>query len=243
MRRTSVFILCTLALVACDKHDPILPGERSDIFDTKTLNVLNEPVANVPENVATYESADCPYTQKSDNTVWDGERKIFSGFATGNSVAGTRSPLCHGKYVYAGLSTGELVKINPRNREIVWMADIYRPSNMTGGASVLDIVAPIQIHNKYVYAGGLGDAFCKISDATGTIAWCTNIGVEKNFIIADTVAYVVDTEKNLNAIRLKDGAIYWRSPVKKSRTPKYENKIVIVGTEKFDAESGKAIKK
>ena len=58
MRRTSVFILCTLALVACDKHDPILPGERSDIFDTKTLNVLNEPVANVPENVATYESAD-----------------------------------------------------------------------------------------------------------------------------------------------------------------------------------------
>ena len=242
MRKTVIFIIGALALVACDKHDPILPGERSDIFGTTKLKVLNEPVPNVADNVATYEPADCPYTQKNDNTVWDGERKIFSGFATGNSVAGTRHPVCSGKYVYAGLSTGELVKINPRNREIVWIADVYRQSNMTGGASVLDIVAPIQIHGKYIYVGGLGDAFCKISDSTGNAAWCINIGVEKSFIITDTVAYVVDTEQNLNAVRLQDGAIYWRKPVKKSRTPKYENKTIIVGAEKFDAKDGSSLK-
>ena len=239
--KLAILIVCGLAVVACDKHDPILPGERSDIFNTKTLNVLNESVPNAPENIVANTQMDCPYTQKSDNTIWDGARKIFSGFATGNSVAGTRTPVCNGRYVYAGLSTGELVKINPQTRQIAWIADVYRPSNMTGGASVLDIVAPIQIQGKYIYAGGLGDAFCKISDATGNASWCTNIGVEKPFIIGDTVAYVVDTEKKLNAVRLKDGAIYWRTSVKKSRTPKYENRVITVAGEKFDAESGKKI--
>ncbi len=243
MRKTLIFILCALALVACDKHDPILPGVRDDIFSTKTLNILNTPVPNAPENIVQTESVDCPYTQNADNTVWDGTRKIFSGFATGNSVAGTRNPVCNGKYVYAGLSTGELVKINPRTREMVWVADIYRRSNMTGGASVLDIIAPIQIHGKYVYAGGLGDAFCKILDSTGIPVWCADIGVEKPFIITDNGAYVLDTEKNLNAVRLSDGAIYWRTAVKKSRSPKYENKTIIVGGEKIDAETGGLIKK
>lgn len=241
MRKSLVFLLCTLGLVACDKHDPILPGERSNIFNTKTLNILNTPVENAPENVDIATVADCPYTQKSDNTIWDDGRKIFSGFATGNSVAGTRTPVCEDGFVYAGLSTGELVKVNPRNRQIVWVADIYRQSNMTGGASVLDIVAPIMIRGKYVYAGGLGDAFCKISVATGNAAWCVDIGVEKPFIITDTVAYVVDTENMIDAVRLRDGAIHWRAAVKKSRTPKYQNKTIIVGDEKFNAETGEKI--
>lgn len=243
MRKLAIFIICALAVAACDKHDPILPGVRDSVFNTKTLKVLNESVPNAPENVATAEPTNCPYTQKPDNTVWDGERKVFSGFATGNSVAGTRTPICNGKYVYAGLSTGEFVKINPRSRAFVWIADIYRPSNMTGGASILDIVATPQIHGKYVYVGGLGDALCKISDATGNKVWCVDIGVEKDFVVTDAATYVVDTENNLNAVRNSDGAIYWRRPVKKSRIPKYENKTVIVGSEKFDAESGNATNK
>lgn len=241
MRKVAIFVIGTLAVAACDKHDPILPGVRDSVFNTAKLNVLNESVSNAPENIVAAKPTDCPYTQKSDNTVWDGERKIFSGFATGNSVAGERTPVCNGKYVYAGLSTGELVKINPRTRAIVWIADVYRPSNMTGGASVLDIIATPQIHGRYVYVGGLGDALCKISDTTGKAAWCTYIGVEKNFIVTDAATYVVDTAGNLNAVRNSDGAIYWRTPVKKSHTPRYENKTIIVGDEKFDAENGKKI--
>lgn len=238
MRKPTIFIFGALALTACDKHDPILPGVRDNIFNTTNLSVINQPVPNPGEPITTNESSDCPYTQKPDNTIWDETRKVFSGFATGNSVAGTRHPVCAGKFLYAGLSTGELVKINPKTRQIVWVADIYRPSNMTGGASVLDIVAPIGIYEKYIYAGGLGDAFCKISDATGKTVWCAYLGVEKPFVITNTTAYVLDTTNNLNAIRLTDGAIYWRKPVKKSVAPKYTDGAIIVGNEKFDAATG-----
>ena len=232
-----------LAITACDKHDPILPGVRSSIFESETLKILDTAVPNAPDDVTQIEYDDCPYVQKSDNTIWDGERKIFSGYATNSYVAGTRKPVCKNGFVYAGLSTGELVKVNPRNRQIAWIADVYRQSNMTGGASVLDIIAPVQIYKNYVYAGGLGGAFCKISDKTGNINWCSDISTAHSFIIANETIYLLDTDNRLNAIRMNDGAIYWRTAAKKSHTPEYKNKMIIVGSEKFDAETGKLIKK
>ena len=242
MKKVAIFALCAVALCACDKHDPILPGERQGIFATDNVRVLNTPVPDAPENIAERESVDCPYTQDNQNTIWNGDKKIFAGFPTNNYVIGQKSPVCNDGFVFAGLSTGELVKVNPKNRQIAWIADVYRQSNLTGGASVLDIIAPIQIVGKYVYAGGLGGAFCKISVATGNAAWCTDIGVEYPFIIANNdVAYVLDIDNNLNAVRLRDGAVYWRSAVEKAATPKYENKTVIIGREKFNAETGKGV--
>ena len=239
MKKVAIFAIVAVALCACDKHDPILPGERHSVFTTEKLRVLNTTVPDVPENIAEYKPKDCPYKLDNQNTIWNGDKKIFAGFPTNNYVIAEKNPVCDGDFVYAGLSTGELVKVNPNNRQIAWIADVYRQSNMTGGASVLDIIAPIQIHGKYVYAGGLGGAFCKISNATGNKAWCADIGVEHPFIIANTdVAYVLDTDNYINAIRLRDGAVYWRTAVAKPATPKYENKTIIIAHEKFNAETG-----
>lgn len=242
MRKTIFFIGTLAALAACDKHDPILPGTRSDVFNTKSIRVLNETVPNLPQNISEKDLQDCPYTQKSDNTIWNDTRKIFSGFPTNNSVNADRVPVCKGGFVYAGLTTGEVVKINGRTRSIAWIADVYRQSNMMGGASILDIVAPIQIIDGYVYAGGLGGAFCKISDASGKSAWCIDISVEKPFVITSGTAFVLDTDNNLDAIRLRDGAIYWRTSVKKSDAPKYQDKKIIIGREKINAETGEILK-
>ena len=158
MRKTP-FLLCAfiaLGVSACDKHDPILPGERSAIFEGSQIKMIDQPVPNLPTELAENPAVECPYKLDSSNTIWNGEKRIFSGFATNNSVAVEKPVLCRGEFVYAGLSTGELVKVNTRNRQIVWIADIFRQSNMTGGASVLDIIAPIQTSGNYVYAAGMG---------------------------------------------------------------------------------------
>ena len=42
---------------------------------------------------------------------------------------------------------------------------------------MVDIVAPIVPYGKYVYVGGLGDAFCRVSSTSGIKTWCLNIGV------------------------------------------------------------------
>mgnify|MGYP003291600397 CR=1 FL=1 len=239
MKRVLVGILSVLALGACDKHDPILPGTRSPIFATSNITVLNQDITDLPTGAYAASDIDCPYTRDASNVVWDGTRKVFSGFATDNSVASDIKPVCAGKYIYVGLTTGELVKIEPKTRKIMWIADIYRASNMTGGASMLDIVAEPIVRDKYVYVGGLGDAFCKINATSGARVWCTNISVPTDFTIAGNTAFVSGADKTLYALRLTDGAVYWTAPIEKITTPIYENKIVTVGKQKFNAVNGK----
>lgn len=244
MRKLS--IICGLVVLSvlsgCDKHDPILPGTRTSIFDTTKIKTTDAKIAKLPESAFEMPEIDCPYKQDSTNTIWNGGRKIFTGFPTTNSVENDAKPVCSGKFIYAGLTTGELIKINAANRQIVWIADIYRPSNMTGGASVLDIVAPIVVRGADVYVGGLGDAFCRINANTGVKKWCTEVATAQPFIIADDVIYVVATNGNLYALRNSDGSSYWNTSVKKQTAPKYENGIITIGREKFDGITGEKIK-
>lgn len=241
MRKISVFLLAAFALVACDKHDPILSGTRTAIFATSVPTVLNQKIDNLPDSVVSAAAIDCPYTRDASNVIWDGDRKIFSGFPTNNTVATKHTPVCSGGFVYAGLTTGELVKVNPKTRAIAWIADIYRPSNMTGGASVVDIVAPIEIRQNSVYVGGLGDAFCRVNASSGIKKWCIEIGVGLPFIVTDVASFVVATDGNLYAVRNSDGAIYWRAAVDTKDTPKYADKVITVGKRRFDATTGTEI--
>ena len=241
MRRIYAILCCLFVVAACDKHDPILPGVRTPIFDTDGVNVQNKTIEPAPESAYVFDNSNCSYTQDSNNVVWDGTRKIFSGFPTNNTVAANPRPVCSGKYVYAGLSTGELVKINPKNRQIMWIADIYRASNMTGGASMVDIIAPIVPHEKSVYAVGLGDAFCRVNATSGAKNWCVNIASTMPFVIVGGYAFVVSTDGNLYAVAVADGAVFWRSAVKNQVAPTYNAGRIIVGTETFNVRDGKKI--
>lgn len=237
-KKIALLAYFSLLVCGCSEKDPILPGERTAIFENETLDIINQEISGLPENLMPLDTIDCKYTQDASNIVWDGDRKIFSGFPTNNSVKSSQKPVCSGKYVYAGLTTGELVKINPKNKQILWIADIYRASNMTGGASILDIIAPIIIQGNSVYVGGLGDAFCRINASSGNKTWCLPISVAVPFITTENVSFVVSTDNYLYAIRNSDGAVYWRTEIKKQSEPVYKNKTIIVGKQKINAASG-----
>lgn len=241
MRRFFGILCCLFTVCACDKHDPVLPGVRIPIFAENKIHILNKDIHNIPKSAHTIDNSSCRYTLDSNNTVWDGDRKIFTGFPTNNTVSATRKPVCHNGHVYAGLSTGELVKINPNTRQIAWIADIYQPSNMTGGASIVDIIAPVIPFGDSVYVGGLGDAFCRIKTTSGATKWCLNIGVSVPFVIAGEHAFVVGTDNNLYAVLLSDGSVYWRSPVQEQTPPTYTPDYITVGDEKFLISNGKKI--
>ena len=242
MRKLFALIFCMLALSACDKHDPVLPGTRVAIFGGGDINVLNQDISGLPESALAIDNAECKYRQDSSNVIWDGERRVFSGFATNNSVTSNQKPICSGKYLYAGLTTGEVVKINPKTRQIVWIADVYSISNLTGGAPMVDIVAPIVLYKNYVIAGGLGDAFCKIDANSGAKQWCIDISVPVPFIIVGDYAFVVSADDYLYAVSLANGDVFWRSLVEKQVAPTYKNGVISVGKQQINAQNGKIIK-
>lgn len=241
MQKAIAIICCLIGLAACDKHDPILPGVRTAIFDNPRLDVQNKNISDIPSTTVMVDNSTCPYTQDSSNVIWDGTRKIFAGFPTNNTVKNNMHPVCAGKYLYAGLTTGEVIKINPKNRQIIWIADVYRPSNMTGGASMVDIVVPPFPHGDSVYAGGLGDAFCRLNSNSGARVWCHALSVSTPFIIAGNYAFVVADDNYLYAIHLSDGAIYWRAAISKRAVPTYSDGVITVGRDRVDVSSGKII--
>lgn len=233
--------LIPVSLSACSKHDPVLPGQRESIFPEAALVVLNKEVPNLPMNLPETKNVDCPYTQDSSNVIWNGDKKIFSGFPTSNSVTSDQKPVCDDEFVYAGLTTGELVKVNAKTRNIEWVTDVYRENNMLGGASVLDIVAPVVVKGDGVYVGGLGDAFCKLDKTGGHKKWCINLGVAEPFILVDNFAFVVGTNNKLYAVNTSNGDIYWSKKVQDQAAPIYKDKTITVEDETFDASDGKKI--
>lgn len=241
MRKIASAAAVLILLSGCTKHDPILPGVRTAIFDNATPTVIGGTIESLPDNAVAMDNTDCPYTQDASNTIRNGDKKIFSGFPTSNSVKSTQSPVCAGKYVVAGLTTGEVVKVNPNNRHVEWIADVFSPSNMTGGASVLDIVAPIVIDGDAVYAGGMGEAFCRINLSNGKTKWCAPISVASPFIIAGDAAFVMGANGTLYALRTTDGAIYWQYDTGKCSKIKYEKQIITACKTKIDATTGKKI--
>ena len=239
MKRLSVLLLCALAMVACSKRDPILPGERADIFDSYEVNVKNQDLPDLSANITNISGdKDCDYRQDAQNVIWLADKKIWSGFSTNNAVKSNQSPICDGRFIYTGLSTGEVVKVNTVNGRSVWSTDVYRVNNLTGGASVVDIVAHVGLDGKYVYAGGLGDSFCKLNANNGNKIWCLNISVPVDFIMVDDFIFVVGTDNNLYAVNKQNGDVYWRSEIKKQVPPKYDGKNIIVGRQKINYKNG-----
>ena len=80
MRKTVAIICCMFAFAACDKHDPILPGVRTAIFNTSHIDVKNQTISDIPTSVATVDNTNCPYTQDGSNTIGTGRAKSFLDF-------------------------------------------------------------------------------------------------------------------------------------------------------------------
>ncbi len=249
MKINKLYLILTVALLtACSKHDPILPGVRYDIFPTNDIVVENKEIPEIVfKNIAEVKPDyyDTRFVQDSDNVIWENsdngtKRKIFSGFPTDSYVSSKRTPAVRGEFIYAGLSTGEAIKVNIKTREPIWTIDVYQESNMTGGASVLDITAPIIIDNSNVFVGGLGGEFCNLRDKDGFKNWCLPISVGVPFVFAESVLFIVSTNNKLYAINSESGEIYWVISVKKQFEPKFSDGFIKVGKEKFNIKTGKA---
>ena len=58
MRRILAILCCLFAVASCDKHDPILPGTRTPIFDTDRVIVQNKVIEQIPESAHNVDNSD-----------------------------------------------------------------------------------------------------------------------------------------------------------------------------------------
>ncbi|MCQ2571546.1 MAG: PQQ-like beta-propeller repeat protein [Alphaproteobacteria bacterium] len=240
MKKIFLIVLAGLIGWGCSKQDPILPGVRQNIFEDINVKSENKEIPELSKDIKNISGdSTCDYRQDSMNNIWRGDKKVFSGFATDSFVKNKQSPICEGGFIYTGLTTGEVIKLNSSTQQIVWVADVFRASNLMGGASVVDIVAHVGVDKNFVYAGGLGDSFCKLNKYSGDKIWCLNISVPVDFIMVDDYAFVVGTDNMLYAINTKSGNVYWKAEVKKQIKPGYDGTNITVGKQRINYKTGK----
>ena len=226
-----------LIICSCSEKDPILKGQREPVFKQASLEISKEKIKILPEEdkIKTYE---CPYTQDTSNVIWKGNKKIFSGFPTSNFVKSYQKPTCDENNIYVGLTTGEVVKISPKNHNIEWVVDIYKQNSLISNPTILDIIAPIIISKNDLYVSGLADIFCKLDKTNGSKKWCINIGTGNKFLLVENVIFLVGNDNILYSINSHNGKVFWKNNIKKQTDPIYKNKTIIIGNETFDAFTG-----
>ncbi|MCQ2562118.1 MAG: PQQ-like beta-propeller repeat protein [Alphaproteobacteria bacterium] len=240
LKKIIIFCVLCITVAGCTKHDPILSGTRYSVFNTETINVLNKDITDLPDEYS-YKTQDCPYKQDETNSVWYGDKKIYTGFAPDKFVKNSQSPVCDGDYLYTGFSTGEVVKLNTKTNVVDWTIDVFKTNSLLGGSPVVDIVAHVVLDTNYIYVGGLGDSFCKINKTNGAKKWCLDISVAKDFIMVNNTLFVVGTDNNLYAINKVDGSVYWKTNISEQESPIYKNKTIIIDNQKINAVNGKLI--
>lgn len=228
-----------ILLCACSSHDPILSGKRNAVFDNEnTMMMVKNAVPDVSAGEYIGHTTDCPYIQNSNNTINNGDKIIYTGFAMKHFIDNKQQPICYGKYIFAGFTTGEVIKIDSTNYDVVWTADVFANNNFTGTSPIVDIVAPMVIKKDYIYAAGMGNAMCKINIHSGIKKWCINVSSITPFsIIGDTI-FIVDINNMLYAIRDNDGAVFYTKNVKQQEKPIFDNGQIKIGQQILDAKTG-----
>jgi outer membrane protein assembly factor BamB len=223
-----------------------MPGGIPEKVLAESL-ALAEARASRPDEGAAASASRRIFEQNLNNEVFEisasgAKRKIFSGFPSAGKIDVPRAPVFYKGFVYAGLTTGELVKINPGTREIVWIADIFKETDMLGGGPILDIAAPVVVDKGRIFAGGLGGSFCEVDPAGGNKKWCADIAVAAPFFVSGDLAFVVSAEGALHALDLRGGAAYWVAKAPLAAPPELKAEdggyFVVVGGERFDAATG-----
>jgi outer membrane protein assembly factor BamB len=203
----SAMLLLLALAAACSKSDPILPGDRSPVFKKDDIVVLDK---KIDDPGALLSPEKCDYVLDGNNMIWKGEARIFAGLPTESEIRTPKTAACRGDFVYAGLSTGELVKVNAKTRDLEWTADIFAERAPTGAPPFLDIIAAPVLNGGYVYAGGLGGEFCKARDSDGAKIWCLPVGVQEILRSTKNFNFILTTDGDLLAVSA-DGKVYWRS--------------------------------
>lgn len=175
--------------------------------------------------VSTLDSKLTAFSAKDGKNLW-----TYSGISESAGLLSAASPAVNNDVVIPAFSSGEITALRVENGSVAWsdnLSSVRR--NGSGIESLSDIAAMPIISNGIIVAISFSGKLAAIDERTGNRIWQREIsGVQTPWISGETL-FVLSSNKQIIAMNLKTGAIFWIEELPAFADKKGKNPILWSG--------------
>ncbi len=195
MKNKNVFLLGLLPAIitSCAKHDPILPGERTDIFSDKELSEFNKSIKKITTEKYSFENNNAKnYSIKIDatNPDFDLDFSRNIGYKIDDMALSIPRPVITDGTIYISDSFGNIRVFDSNTGKIKWKNTKFFNTETFSPSPVIAV-----IKDKLILTKNMGEVFA-FDSQTGKEIWKTNLGVALHGPIQFDEKYIYTTAEN-----------------------------------------------
>lgn len=133
----------------------------------------------------------------------------YTGLEETAGVMSSANPAIAGKNVIVPFSSGEIMALDTKSGEPVWVEGVTRGSRTFAVSGLSDVSASPVVSDNIVIATGVGGRTVASSLRTGERVWDQNIGAVHTPVVSGNAVFLIDLDERMVALDRKTGGILW----------------------------------
>lgn len=138
------------------------------------------------------------------DSIWTAEHQMPSLF-----LRGAAPVLVDGNRVFVGRETGFVEALDFATGEQIWEARLALPQGRTDLERMVDIQAALVMDRGRLFALSYNGRMAALNPANGNFIWVKDFSGYRDFVVKDSVVFIVDSDDIVRALDPETGTEYW----------------------------------
>ncbi|NVK35337.1 MAG: PQQ-binding-like beta-propeller repeat protein [Rhodobacteraceae bacterium] len=144
----------------------------------------------------------------------------YTGVEETAGVLSSANPAVSGNRVIVPFSSGEIMALDVKSGEPVWIESVTRGMRTFAVSGISDVSASPVIDGNVVYATGVGGRTVANSVKNGERLWGQNVGSVHTPVVSGNALFLIDLEERMVALDRKSGETLWVAQLPKPEKKK-----------------------
>lgn len=174
------------------------------------------PVAGAGHVIVVSQSNEVYAFSQQDGTVaW-----TYAGIEETAGLLSAANPAISGKLAIVPFSSGEVMAIDIKTGEPVWIDGVSRGFRTLALSGLSDVSASPVVSGKTVYATGVAGRTVAVDVRSGQRRWEQNLGSVHTPVVSGNALFMVDLDDRMVALDIKSGETLWATQLPKPEKKK-----------------------
>ncbi|MEP3049297.1 MAG: PQQ-binding-like beta-propeller repeat protein [Roseibium sp.] len=155
------------------------------------------------------------FSQADGSVAW-----TYAGIEETAGLLSAANPAISGKLAIVPFSSGEIMAIDIKSGEPVWIDGVSRGFRTLALSGLADVSASPVVSGNAVYATGVSGRTVSVEAKTGQRRWEQNLGSVHTPVVSGNAFFMVDLDDRMVALDLKSGETLWATQLPKPEKKK-----------------------